>query len=530
MLVTNQSAIGRGMLTEDRLDLIHDEMNRQLAAAGAALDAIYYCPEAPAGDDRTVVEHPDRKPGPGMLLRAAAELGLDLGASWMVGDMISDVLAGLNAGCRGASWSGRAGPDRRSPDRMAAETCAPADHWRPGPRGRQPTCDPATIRGARSMKILLTGGAGYIGSACLRWLLRHGHDPIAYDNLSEGNAAAVPDAAARLIVGDIADDRPDGRGAAAASDRGRDALRRPGVGPRLDRRPRRLLPGQRRRDQERARRHATRPASRRIVFSSTAATYGFHAEMPLREDSPQTPETPYGTTKLAAEWLIKDYARAYGLGYTLLRYFNASGADPDGDYGEDRRHESHLIPLIFQVAVGRREKLLIYGDDWETRDGTCVRDYVHTDGPGAGPPARRRGPRAGRGPGLQPRLGDRGRPSSRSSGPARRSSGGRSAHEIVDRRPGDPATLIASPEKIVRELGWSPRYTDIREIAGPPGSGTNATRTVIAGPPDRDRNGPASIAGACARPTKTSRRLSDMALAYLLNWYPQPSQTALGAR
>ena len=117
---------------------------------------------------------------------------------------------------------------------------------------------------------------------------------------------------------------------------------------------------------------------RKILFSSTAATYGFHAEMPLREDSPQTPETPYGTTKLAAEWLIKDYARAYGLGYTVLRYFNASGADPDGDFGEDRRHESHLIPLIFQVAVGRRPKVLIYGSDYPTRDGTCVRDYVHT--------------------------------------------------------------------------------------------------------------------------------------------------------
>ena len=117
---------------------------------------------------------------------------------------------------------------------------------------------------------------------------------------------------------------------------------------------------------------------RKVLFSSTAATYGFHAEMPLRENSPQTPETPYGTTKLAAEWLIKDYARAYGLGYTLLRYFNASGADPDGDFGEDRRHEAHLIPLIFQAAVGRRPKVMIYGNDYPTPDGTCVRDYVHT--------------------------------------------------------------------------------------------------------------------------------------------------------
>ena len=112
VLVTNQSAIGRGMLTEERLDQIHAEMNRQLAAAGATLDAIYYCPDAPAGDDRTVVEYPDRKPGPGMLLRAAADLKLDLGASWMVGDLISDVLAGLNAGCRSILLeSGQTSPD-----------------------------------------------------------------------------------------------------------------------------------------------------------------------------------------------------------------------------------------------------------------------------------------------------------------------------------------------------------------------------------------------------------------------------------
>jgi D,D-heptose 1,7-bisphosphate phosphatase len=100
VLVTNQSAIGRGMLSEDRLDQIHAELDRQLAAQGATIDAIYYCPDAPVGDDRMAVENPDRKPGPGMLLRAAADLKLDLSASWMVGDLISDVLAGLNAGCR----------------------------------------------------------------------------------------------------------------------------------------------------------------------------------------------------------------------------------------------------------------------------------------------------------------------------------------------------------------------------------------------------------------------------------------------
>jgi UDP-glucose 4-epimerase len=311
------------------------------------------------------------------------------------------------------------------------------------------------------MRIFLTGGAGYIGGACLRWLVRHGHDPIAYDNLCEGNAAAVP--GDRLVVGDLADvDRmagvmrehrteavmhfaalasvpdsiadPDGyyRVNVLGTKNVLDAMRRAGVA--------------------------------RIVFSSTAATYGFRAEMPLREDSPQTPETPYGTTKLAAEWLIKDYARAYNMGYTLLRYFNASGADTDGEHGEDRRHEAHLIPLTFQVAVGRREKLLIYGDDWDTRDGTCVRDYVHTGDLAQAhqlaveglEPGMARVYNLGSGTGvtvlevLRACEAVAGRPI---------------RHQIVGRRPGDPATLIASPAKIIDELGWSPRYTDIGAIA-----------------------------------------------------------------
>jgi UDP-glucose 4-epimerase len=312
------------------------------------------------------------------------------------------------------------------------------------------------------MKILLTGGAGYVGSACLRWLLEQGHDPIAYDNLLEGNAQAVPDAAHRLIVGDIAEtDRlaevllghsieavmhfaalasvPDSIADPEAYYRVNvggtksvlDAMRTAGV--------------------------------RLILFSSTAATYGFHATMPLRETSPQTPETPYGTSKLTAEWLIKDYARAYGLGYTLLRYFNASGADPDGDFGEDRRHESHLIPLILQVSVGRRHKVLIYGDDYPTRDGSCVRDYVHTDDLAQ---AHQRAVET-----LKPGMG---RAYNLGSGTgatvfevlrACEQTVGRSIpHEVVGRRPGDPSILIASAEKIVSELGWTPRYINIHDI------------------------------------------------------------------
>ena len=195
----------------------------------------------------------------------------------------------------------------------------------------------------------------------------------------------------------------------------------------------------------------------RIVFSSTAATYAFGAEMPIRETTPQIPETPYGTTKLAAEWMIKEYARAYGLGYTIFRYFNASGADPDGQYGESRHVEGHIIPLTLLVAVGRREKLKIFGGDWDTRDGTCVRDYVHTDdlaqahqlavealGPGV---ARDYNLGSGTGTTILEVL-----------RACEKAVGRPIPHEIVGRRPGDPGTLIATPEKVIKELGWSPRY------------------------------------------------------------------------
>lgn len=312
------------------------------------------------------------------------------------------------------------------------------------------------------MKILLTGGAGYVGSACLRWLLRHGHDPIAYDNLLEGNPAAVPEPERRLIVGDIAEtDRLAGilrdrqveavmHFAALASVP--DSIKDPDAYYRTN-----VLGTKSVLDAMRA------AGVRKILFSSTAATYGFHSEMPLREDSPQTPETPYGTTKLAAEWMIKDYTRAYGLGYTLLRYFNASGADPDGEHGEDRRHESHLIPLILQAAVGRREKVLIYGGDYPTPDGTCVRDYVHTDDLAQ---AHQRAVET-----LEPGMG---RVYNLGSGTGasvlevlracEEAAGRPIRHEVVGRRPGDPGVLVATPEKIVRELGWSPRHSEIRDI------------------------------------------------------------------
>jgi UDP-glucose 4-epimerase len=312
------------------------------------------------------------------------------------------------------------------------------------------------------MKVLLTGGAGYVGSACLRWLLAHGHDPVAYDNLLEGNKRAVPEAEKRLVVGDISntalltetlknrqieavmhfaalasvpDSIADPEGYYRANVLGTksvlDAMRTAGVS--------------------------------KILFSSTAATYGFFSEMPLREDSPQSPETPYGSTKLAAEWMIKEYARAYNMGYTILRYFNASGADLDGNYGEDRRHEAHLIPLIFAVAVGKRPKVMIYGSDWPTRDGSCVRDYVHTADLGQ---AHQLAMEA-----LEPGIGlvynlasGTGATVLEVLHACEKVIGKPIAREIAGRRPGDPAALIASPEKMIRERGWNPKFSEIDEI------------------------------------------------------------------
>ncbi len=310
------------------------------------------------------------------------------------------------------------------------------------------------------MKVLLTGGAGYVGSACLRYLLRHGYDAVAFDDLSEGNRGAVPEG--RLIVEDMLD--PDRLVEVLGAEKVRrgDALRGSRVVPESIKSPetywrinalgtKNVLDAMR------------RTGVQRIVFSSTAATYGVDGDMPLTEDSPQRPQTPNGTTKLASEWMIREYSAAYKIGSTHLRYFNASGADESGHHGEDRRTESHLIPLALQAAQGQRDKLLIFGGDWPTRDGTNVRDYVHVEDLAQ---AHRLAVEA-----VEPGMG---RAFCMGSGTgttvlevlrACEEVVGRTIpHAIVDRRPGDPAVLVASPDRIMRELGWAPRYPDIKSI------------------------------------------------------------------
>lgn len=310
------------------------------------------------------------------------------------------------------------------------------------------------------MKVLCTGGAGYVGSTCLRWLRANGHEAVAYDNLSMGHREAVGDAT--LIVGDISDTeslsealravKPDAVMHFAASTY---------VGESVD-------------DPEHYYRNniagtlnllsAMRTAKvHRMIFSSTCATYGESPVVPMNEDAPQEACSPYARTKLAVEWMIRDFCRAYGLGFTLLRYFNAAGASPDGEHGEDHDPETHLIPLVLQVAMGQREKLLVFGNDYPTPDGTCIRDYIHVDdlaqahllAIGVTEPGRGAVYNIGTGTGNSVLE---------VIAACESAVGSRIPYEIVDRRPGDAPALVADPTRIMSELGWKPRFTEIQAI------------------------------------------------------------------
>jgi UDP-glucose 4-epimerase len=310
------------------------------------------------------------------------------------------------------------------------------------------------------MKLLLTGGAGYVGSACLRWLVRHGHDPIAFDDLSEGNRGAVP--SNRLIVGNIEDrvalvdamrqHKFDAVLHFAAVASVPESIAQPELYWRVN-----VVGTKNVLDA------MLEAGVNRIVFSSTAATYSFSAPMPLDEDSLQEPQTPYGTTKLAGEQIIREYGRAYGIGRAFLRYFNASGADPDGRFGEDRNRESHLIPLILMSALGKRGPVKIYGTDCPTPDGTCIRDFIHTDDLAQAhqlvvsslSSGEERIYNLGSGVGTSVLETLRA---------CEKAVGSPIPFAAAPPRDGDPAILIATPEKLQRELGYTPQYNDVGQI------------------------------------------------------------------
>jgi len=308
-------------------------------------------------------------------------------------------------------------------------------------------------------RILVTGGAGYIGSVVVKQLLERGYEPIVFDDLSHGHQAALP-VSARLIVGDIADRalleqvfsefQPQAVMHFAAFIEAGESMQRP----------------------EKYFRNNTASALtlletvlahgvRRFVFSSTAALYGTPEKTPIEEDARLQPTNAYGESKLLVEQMLEWLHRVHGLRYACLRYFNAAGAA--GDQGEDHHPESHLIPIALQVALGVGKQVAIFGTDYATADGTCIRDYVHVSDLAAAhllvlealKEKERLIYNLGNGRGFSVReVIDTVRKVTGHAIPAQES----------PRRSGDPAVLVASSEKIKRELGWKPEYSDLESI------------------------------------------------------------------
>jgi UDP-glucose 4-epimerase len=310
------------------------------------------------------------------------------------------------------------------------------------------------------MRILVTGGAGYIGSHAVKLFRARGHDVWVYDNLCFGHRAAVP--ADRLIVGDLHEvHRLDQLLVESRIEAVVHFAAFAFVGESV------LDPAKYYRNNligtlnlmESLRRHGIG----RFVFSSTAATFGIPETSPITEDTPQNPINPYGHTKLAVEKALSAYAGAYGWAYAALRYFNASGAAPDGTLGEDHKPETHLIPLVIQAAMGQRPHIEIFGTDYPTADGTCIRDYIHVDDLAEAHLLALENLRPGSE--LKYNLGiGRGYSVREVIRAVESETGKRVPIKEGPRRAGDPPVLVASSTKIQRELGWRPRFTDLQAI------------------------------------------------------------------
>ena len=309
------------------------------------------------------------------------------------------------------------------------------------------------------MNVLVTGGAGYIGSSVAAQLVAAGHRVIVYDNLTHGRRQAVP-AGAELVVGEVADRAalerlfrsraPDAVMHFAALIEAGESMQVP---------------------EQYFRNNAATTLTllevmlacgpKRLVFSSTAALYGNPERTPIEETDPLRPTNAYGESKLLVERMLEWLNRIHGLRYASLRYFNAAGAD--GERGEDHRPESHLIPLTLQVALGRREHISIFGTDYPTPDGTCVRDYIHvSDLASAHLLALNALEQRDR---LIYNLGNgRGFSVREVIGVAREVTGHPIPAVETPRREGDPEVLVASSERIQRELGWKPQHADLKSI------------------------------------------------------------------
>lgn len=311
------------------------------------------------------------------------------------------------------------------------------------------------------MRIFVTGGAGYVGSHCVRRLIADGQQVTVFDNLAFGHREAVHPRA-EFVQGDLADrDRVEELLTAGGFDAvmhfaawlnvGESVTKplayyRNNVANTLN-----LL-------------EAMQAAGvRKLVFSSTCAVYGEPDRLPMVENLPKNPINPYGSTKLAVEFMLADCASAWGLGATALRYFNASGAAADGSIGEDHSPETHLIPLVLQVALGQRQNIAVFGTDYPTADGTCVRDYVHVDDLAEAHLLAIKGIEerkfefynvgTGRGTSVLEVI------------RAARQATGHAIPVIENpRRAGDPPALYADSTKLRHRFGWKPAHTLIDTI------------------------------------------------------------------
>lgn len=306
------------------------------------------------------------------------------------------------------------------------------------------------------MRIIVTGGAGYIGSVTARRLLDSGHEVIVFDSLERGHRQAV-DTRAAFVEGDLRDReavtrvmcdvRPEAVMHFAAYALVAESMEKP-----------ELYFGNNVVGAVNLTAAMLRAGVGRLVFSSTCATYGQPSRVPITEAMPQNPTNPYGESKLMVERILDWHHRVHGLLSVSLRYFNACGAA--GELGEDHEPETHIIPIVLQAAMGQRERVNIYGDDYDTPDGSCVRDYVHILDLAEAhilalsckePAALNLG--TGRGYSVKEVVET-----------ARRVTGHAIPAETAPRRPGDPARLVASADKATQHLEWRPRFTDLEEI------------------------------------------------------------------
>lgn len=312
------------------------------------------------------------------------------------------------------------------------------------------------------MAVLVLGGAGYIGSHAVRQLIERGERVVVADNLQSGHKDAVQEQAV-FYEGDIRDEnflqkilqneQVDAVMHFAANSLVGESMEQP-----LAYYDNNVF------GMQRVLEAMVAHGVKHIVFSSTAATYGEPEQVPITEEMPTNPSNPYGETKLAMEKMIHWAEAAHDLRYVALRYFNVAGATPSGVIGEDHDPETHLVPIILQTALGQRESITIFGEDYDTADGTCIRDYVHVEDLIAAHLLALDYLREGGKSDIFNLGSSKGFSVKEMVEAARRVTGHPIPAKIGARRPGDPSTLIASSKKARKRLGWNPQRTDIETI------------------------------------------------------------------